>query len=160
MYAMRHIKDNLEAKEGIYGVKLNQAAGSVTVNYDHQRYGVAGIFKALEDVDVIFADLTGAEHIEESPSGSDEAPLDLIGAIDDLSNRLSGLAGTRVDLKSILPLAFFGAGLWSFARSGLMIEKIPGWLFFWLGFDTFVKLHGRSGSGDQPLTPNPPDESP
>jgi hypothetical protein len=41
----------------------------------------------------------------------------------------------------VLPLAFVGARLWSIGRKGLMIESVSGWLFLWLAFDMFVKLH-------------------
>jgi hypothetical protein len=56
-----------------------------------------------------------------------------------LNTRLSRWTGLPIDLRTVLPLAFVGAGLWSLIRNGLMIEKVPAWLLLWLGFDLFVK---------------------
>jgi hypothetical protein len=64
-----------------------------------------------------------------------------LAAIDDLNQRISAATGLPINLKLALPLAFVGAVLWSIGRKGLMIEMVPGWLFLWLAFDMFVKLH-------------------
>jgi hypothetical protein len=58
-----------------------------------------------------------------------------------LNQRIYSATGIPVNLKQILPLSFVGAGIWSIAKKGLMVEAVPGWLFLWLAFDMFVKLH-------------------
>jgi hypothetical protein len=58
-----------------------------------------------------------------------------------LNEQLTTLSGVKINLKSALPFAFAGVGFLSIARDGLKFEKIPGLLFLWLAFDTFIKLH-------------------
>jgi hypothetical protein len=31
--------------------------------------------------------------------------------------------------------------LWSIGKQGLRITMAPGWVFLWMGFDMFVRLH-------------------
>jgi len=70
-----------------------------------------------------------------------EPSQNFIFAIEDLNRRIQSATGLPIDLKLALPLTFVGAGAWSIARRGLMIEAVPGWLFLWFAFDMFVKLH-------------------
>ncbi len=143
LHVMNRIKENLEAQEGIHQVQVNQITGSITMQYDHRLHGDMGIFGLLKDVDVIVETLMHAPAIEQPRLSSEAGGVlpTFIEAIDDLNNRVFRLTGIRIDLKLLLPLAFFGAGVWSISKSGLMIEKVPGWLFLWLAFDMFVKLY-------------------
>jgi hypothetical protein len=143
------IVENLQTREGIHTVRLNRDCGSVTVHYDKERHSMAGILGFLEDIDVLvesIAHVPGAGEGVEAAAGG-HAP-GFITAINDLNERLRQVSGLPVDLKLVLPLAFVGAGVWSVGKRGLMIESMPGWLFFWFAFDMFVKLHpvGRRGS--------------
>jgi hypothetical protein len=128
------IKSALEAKSEVFRVRVNPTAGSFTVHYDADRYDKGGILRSLQDLDVLVEDMTHAPSV-----APPESPLTVNEAINDLNTRLSRLIGFPVDLRTLLPLAFVGAGLWSMLRNGLMIEKVPGWLLLWLGFDLFVK---------------------
>jgi hypothetical protein len=101
-----------------------------------------GIRKVLEDVDVIVSDYTGISMPEgETIAGGEKNSITFVGAVDDLNGWLSTVTGVPINLKLILPLSFLGAGLWSILRNGLMTARIPGLVFLWLAFDTFVKLH-------------------
>ncbi|HYE34588.1 HMA2 domain-containing protein [Methylocaldum sp.] len=129
------IKGNLEAKSEVSRVHVNPTTGSVTVHYDSGRCDKAGILKWLQDVDVIVEDLTHAPSVAPPLA----ATLTVNEAIYDLNTRISRWTGLPIDLRTALPLAFVGAGLWSMLRNGLMIEKVPGWFLLWLGFDLFGK---------------------
>jgi len=131
-HLMEEIQRRLQSREGIHEVRVNPLTGSVTVNYDHERYGTTGILGLLEDLDVIVESTVAGEH---PPTGG------FIAAIDDLNARIYGATGVPVDLKIAMPLTFVAAGIWSIGKKGLMIEALPGWLFLWLAFDMFVKLH-------------------
>ncbi|SMF96592.1 hypothetical protein SAMN02949497_3997 [Methylomagnum ishizawai] len=137
------IKTDLEACPGVAGVGVNPASGSLTVRYDPKRHSTAGILGVLEDVDVLIDSLT------DIPGLATHTPS--VGvAIDDLSARLSRRLGFPIDLRVVLPLLFVGAGTWSILRHGLMLNKVPGWMLLWLGFDLFVKAHpsDRARSGE------------
>jgi copper chaperone CopZ len=131
---LERIKSALEAKPEVSRVHVNPTAGSFTVHYDSSRCDKAGILKSLQDLDVIVEGVTHAPSV-----ASPETTLTVNEAIDDLNRRLSSWFGLSVDLRTVLPLTFVGAGLWSIVRNGLMLEKVPGWLLLWLGFDLFVK---------------------
>ncbi len=139
---MRQIENQLKTHEGIHHVEVNHTTGSVTVKYDLKKHSMTSIFQLLEDLEVIVADLTGTAQIEETLiTGEGETQLSFIGAVEDLNERLTTISGVKFNLKSALPLTFAGVGFWSIARDGLKLEKIPGLLFLWLAFDTFIKLH-------------------
>ncbi len=130
---MKRIKADLEARQGVGGVNVNPVNGSITVHYDPAQHSTAGILGLLEDVDVLVDSLTDIPGLDgDTPTVGE--------AMGDLNARLARF-GLPIDLRVLLPLAFVGAGAWSIARNGLMLEKVPGWLLLWLGFDLFVKTH-------------------
>jgi Zn-dependent membrane protease YugP len=138
LHALGRIKNGLEAKEGVCGVRASPATGSLTIHYDPKRHSTAGVLGLLKDVDVLVESLTQAPVVAET--GADAAATLTVGeAIDDLNARFIRWSGLPIDLRTVLPLAFVGAGVWSMLRNGLMLERVPGWLLLWLGFDLFVK---------------------
>jgi hypothetical protein len=140
---MKRIKQALESRDGIHEVRTNRANGSVTVRYDHRLHSTSGILRLLEDLDVVLESVGHLPEIGETGEGNSEyeKSADLLAAIDDLNSRISAATGIPVDLKLVLPLVFVGAGIWSIGKKGLLIETVPGWLFFWFAFDMLVKLH-------------------
>jgi copper chaperone CopZ len=135
--ALDRIKTGLEATAGIHSVQVSPATGSVTLHYDPKRHSTAGVLGLLEDMDVIVESLTHAPSVGEAGNGAG-GTLTVGEAIDDLA-RLRRWTRLPIDLRAVLPLSFMGAGLWSILRNGLMLEKVPGWMLLWVGFDLFVK---------------------
>lgn len=141
-HAMKKIKEHLEAQDGVHEVNLNPTTGSVVVKYDRNKVHASGLFQALDDIDVLVSCVTGAQSIADSPGSAN--PLTAGEAVDDLNRRLK-ISGLGLDLRTLLPLGFLGAGIWSIVKAGLGIERVPGLFFIWLAFDTFVKLHPAAG---------------
>jgi Heavy metal associated domain 2 len=143
LHIIRQIEESLTLQEGIQDVKTNEATGSIRINYDTTRHDMPGIRKVLEDLDVIVSDYAGTAMPdgEAIAAAGEKNSMTFVSAVEDLNEWLSTVTGVRMDLKIILPVGFLGAGIWSILRNGLMTAKIPGWLFLWLAFDTFVKLH-------------------
>ena len=142
---MAGIQTKLQSLQGIDDVRLNPAAGSVTVHYDRDRHSMAGILGFLEDLDVVvdsIGHLPGLDIGTEATRNGGQLP-EFITAINALNQRIRNTTGLAIDLKLLLPLAFVGAGIWSIGKRGLMIDKVPGWLFLWFAFDMFVKLHSE-----------------
>lgn len=142
---MSHIKEQLSKVAGIDSVDLNHTTGSVMVRYDADAYTMTGIHQVLDDIDVVVAKLTDAPSL----GGDGKQPMTFIGAVEDLNKRLSGATGIAIDLKKVLPLTLLGAGIWAIARQGLRLSQAPAWVFLWLAFDSFVKLHPA-----QPISPH------
>jgi len=140
---MMQLKKTIEEHQGVHGVEMNYAAGSITVKYDEQTHGAMGIFNLLEDLDVIVGTVMDAPQVEEPTGGNGHstAALILAGALDDLDKRVAEFTGHTVNLRTLFPLSLAGLGVWRIMESGLMFEMIPGWLLLWLDFDSFVKLH-------------------
>ncbi|MEI8189637.1 MAG: HMA2 domain-containing protein [candidate division NC10 bacterium] len=141
--AMKRIKDGMKIHQGIHGVRVNGASGSVTVQYDHRQHSPSGILGLLKDLDVVLETVGHLPTFEEpgQESGEQGKSGDFLAAVDDLNARITAATGIPLNLKTVLPLSFVSAGIWSIARSGLAIGAVPGWLFFWFAFDMFVKLH-------------------
>lgn len=140
---MKRIKDGLKTQQGVHGVRVNGANGSVTVQYDHRQHSPSGILGLLKDLDVVLETVGHLPEFEGPEQGNGEQGKsgDFLAAVDDLNARITATTGIPLNLKVVLPLSFVSAGIWSIAKSGLAIGAVPGWLFFWFAFDVFVKLH-------------------
>lgn len=137
---LQGIQRGLQAKHGVRDVRVNAANGSVTVIYDHLIHNSASMLGLLDDLDVVIDSIGKASAFEDSPGAAAASPS-FLDAVEDINARIRSGLSIPFDLKLILPLTFAGAGAWSIAKEGLMIESVPGWLFLWLAFDMFVKLH-------------------
>ncbi len=138
---LQGIQSDLQSHEGVSDVRVNPANGSLTMNFDKSRFSAKGIMGLLEDVDVLVESVGHSPGVEGGSHDGGPASTGLIAAVEDLNRRIKSATGLPIDLKLVLPVSFVGAGLWSVARRGLMIETVPGWLFLWFAFDMFVKLH-------------------
>src|ERR671932_2511603 len=94
-HIMMQLKKAIEAHQGVHGVEVNHAAGSITVKYDAQTHGGVGIFDLLEALDVIVGTVMDAPRIEAPTEGNghSKAAMTLAGALDDLDKRVAGLTG-------------------------------------------------------------------
>jgi Zn-dependent membrane protease YugP len=135
--ALDRIKSGLESRAGVRGVEVSPTTGSLTLHYDPKQHSTAGMLGLLEDMDVIVESLTHAPSLDDTGDGT--GTLTVGEAIDDLNARLRRWTHLPIDLRAILPLSFMGAGVWSILRNGMMLEKVPGWMLLWVGFDLFVK---------------------
>ena len=136
------LKEKMVTREGIHRVKLNHTTGSLTLHYDRDRLTRDRVLGLLEDLDVVAKEITPAFE-GDIPDGGDETAtqMSFLQAVEDLNSRVWRTTGIRLDLKMALPLVFVLAGLWSIRKQGLMIAQVPGWIFLYLAFDMFIKLH-------------------
>jgi hypothetical protein len=154
--AMDNLQTQLQSLPGIDNVRLNPAAGSLTVHYDRTHHSMAGILRFLEDLDVVVDSIAHLPSLDNGTEGNRNGgpQPEFITAINALNQRLRNTTGLPIDLKQLLPLAFAGAGLWSIARRGLMIDRVPGWLLLWFAFDIFVKLHSERDNRPATVLPD------
>jgi len=140
---MARLKDAIAGQEGIHGVEVNHAAGSLTVKYDPQAYQETSLWGVLQDLDISLGTTLDAPQLEAPAEGDghSKAAGTLTGALDDLDKRVAALTGHTVNLRTLFPLSLAGIGAWRIWEQGLMFEAIPGWLMLWLAFDAFVKLN-------------------
>lgn len=136
---LRRVRDDVAAREGVQAVRVSHPNRSLTIHYDRDMHSSTGLLSVLDDVDVAIDSLADMARFDDDDGGPGDRPF--VTAIDDLDRRIVRMTGVPIQLKSALPIAFLGAGLWSIVRSGLMIERIPGWIFLWLALDVYTKLH-------------------
>jgi hypothetical protein len=65
---MNGVKARLDSREGIHHVRVNNATGSITVRYDHDRHSTQSVLGLFEDLDTVFQSL-GHEAEMASPEG-------------------------------------------------------------------------------------------
>jgi hypothetical protein len=138
---LQHVKRHLEAQTGVGTVTVNEATGSVTIPYDHTQQDREDIFRVLKDLDVVIEETFHPPKVDDAIAETSGTGAGLPVAVEDLNRYIRRTIGVPVDLKVLLPLGLVGAGLWSIARRGLLIDTVPGWVYLWLAFDAFVKLH-------------------
>lgn len=140
---LNDVQDRLALRDGIEHVRVNRANRSVTIHYDKKKHSAPGLLGLLEDVDIAIDSLVDMAHFggEDESGESARGASSFAVAIAHLNRRIRASTGLPIQLSTLLPLAFLGAGVWSIVRSGLMIEKIPGWIFLWLALDVYTKLH-------------------
>jgi hypothetical protein len=136
---LEEIARNLEEQPGIGDVIVNPTTGSMTIRYDHAKQDGDGVFRLLKDLDVVMESTLHPPSLDEA--AVQNGPWSLADAIDDLNAYVRKSIGIPVDFRLMLPIGLVAAGIWQIARRGLMIENVPGLMFLWLAFDTFVKLH-------------------
>jgi hypothetical protein len=139
---MNGLKEKMSLQEGMNRVRSNSTTGSLTFDYDRDKLTRDSILDFLEDLDVVASEITPALSDEAPEVGRDEgAPLTFLQAVDDLDKRMRRITGVDINLKLALPLLFASMGLWAMGKHGLRITMIPGWVFLWMAFDMFVRLH-------------------
>lgn len=140
-HLLDQVKQHLEAQPGVDDVDTNPGTGSVTIRFDHTKQNKAELFRFLGDLDVVMDEALNASDAGEAEVGGSANGKRLGTAIDDFDAWITQKTSVRVDLRKWVPLGLVGAGVWSIARQGPMIESVPGWVFLWLALDVFVKLH-------------------
>src|SRR2546428_6088543 len=99
-HTMARLKDAIEGQQGIHGVEVNHAAGSLTVKYDPQVHQGTDIWGVLEDLDIIVATALDAPQLEAPAEGNGHstAAKTLTDALADLDKRVAASTGHTVNL--------------------------------------------------------------
>jgi hypothetical protein len=142
---LTQIANSLQSHFHIQRVRSNPHNGSITVYYDRDRASHEQIYRALQDLDIIFATAIG---------GKSEAATDLAEAIADLNRRVGDATDGTVDLRFLVPLGFGTLALRQLIVKGLQLEFIPWYVLAWYAFDSFIKLHYTSDP-DAPAVDEP-----
>jgi hypothetical protein len=139
---MDKLNEKMKTQEGIHRIRLNDTNGSLTLYYDRERLTKDRVLGLLGDLDVVAKEISPAfEGDLPEEAYQTGTQMSFLEAIDDLNLRFWRTTGVKLNLKIALPLVFACAGFWSIRKQGLMIAQVPGWIFLYLAFDMFVKLH-------------------
>ena len=138
-HRMRRIEEQLEAREGV-DVEVNPTTGSMVVKYDHRKFSRHDLFAMVRDVGVIASDVTGLGG-DGDGGGAGKVVGSIMGAVDDLDERLGELLGRKIDLRVLVPAGLAALGLWVWYRTGTLgFSQLPAYLVLWYAAESFVTL--------------------
>jgi hypothetical protein len=148
-HKLEPIADALQKKVEIYRVKTNIPNGSITVMHGRELLSGEDIRAILEDLGLIFAEIT--EEIPLALNDKSSAAAGITKATTDLNQRVNKITQGAVDLRFIMPFTFAVLALRQLWLKGLQFETIPWYVLAWYSFDSFIKLNqsGESSSEEQ-----------
>lgn len=138
--AVRTIKKKLKTVPGVQEVSVNERTGSVLVQHDessntHDLLGTAleecagELFEALLDVEEVeFPGLSIIAHFLKSSMGH-------------LDDRVAENTNNWLDLKMLVPIGLFAAGLYKAVRDRGWWGEVPAFVLFYYAYDSYLKFH-------------------
>jgi Heavy metal associated domain 2 len=132
---MQRIASTLKANAHINQVNTNVHSGSIVINHDGENGSIKNVLATLEDLGIIFADIT---------EGNTEVAAGLSSTVIDLNQRVKQATHGTFDLRILLPLGLASLSLRQLFNKGLQFETIPWYVLAWYAFDSFIKLHNNS----------------
>ncbi|MDM9381958.1 hypothetical protein QUB80_14735 [Chlorogloeopsis sp. ULAP01] len=140
---MQHILKTLKAQPNISQVRMNLQNGSITIQHDDNENSLKNVVTTLQDLGVIFADITG---FAETTGGKSEVAAGVSDVVVDLNRRVKEATDGVVDLRFLFPLGLATLSIRQLIARGLQLEMIPWYVLAWYAFDSFIKLHGTNQS--------------
>jgi hypothetical protein len=154
---MRQVHGHLQSKDGIKEVETNARTGSVTVRYDPRHRSATDVLGLLRDLGVIAETMTRGDVPDLSEPDQSTTASGIVGAIDDLDERIAQLTGYKVDLKLLFPLGLGVLGAYKVIQDGFSMGDVPGYVLLWYAFDSFFKFHVQAHQpAETEVTPQRP----
>jgi len=144
---MERIASGLQAHPGVSDVQFNTQTGSILVHHQSHHASLHQVKGCLEDLGVIFADVTGTSDLL-SLGKSDSSP-DFNSAITDLNQQVLEITNGVVDLRLILPLGLGALAVLQFLTFGWQFDIVPWFVLAYFAVDSFIKLNDNQGPATQ-----------
>lgn len=141
LHQMRRIQAHVQGQDGVTGVVVNPATGSVLVHFDRQALTLSDVLAMFRDLGIVIKSVVELNGEPVPIPGRSNVSAHLVAAIDDFDRRLSRLTGHTVDLRFLFPLGLFALGVRQLIREGLGLADVPGYILLWYAFDSFWKFH-------------------
>jgi hypothetical protein len=140
---LKRVHEKLKKTAGVSHVEINERTGSVVIHHDEDPVILENVSNALEDVcEELFEAVLAAEGIE-IPGLSIVAHI-IRESLAHVDNRLAAATNNVIDLKMLVPIAFFGAGAFQARRNAGWFQEAPAWILFYFAYDAYMKFHGPS----------------
>ncbi|HEY9683109.1 MAG TPA: hypothetical protein V6C86_16140 [Oculatellaceae cyanobacterium] len=140
---LKRVHERLKKTAGVSDVEINERTGSVLIHHEEDPVILDNVSTALEDVcEELFEAVLAAEGIE-IPGLSIIAHVIREG-LSHADNRLADATNNLIDLKMLVPIAFFGAGVFQARRNQGWFGQAPAWILFYFAYDAYMKFHGPS----------------
>jgi hypothetical protein len=128
---------------GVSAVEINARTGSVLIHHDEDPEVLNKVGDALEEVaGELFEAILAAEGIE-LPGLSIIAHV-IRESMSHVDNRLAVATNNLIDLKMLVPVGFFAAGVIQSRRHLGWFNQMPAWMLFYFAYDAYMKFHGPS----------------
>jgi copper chaperone CopZ len=136
------LSSTLSAVPGVESVQVNHQTGSVLITHDPKPEIVDTFASAIAGAmpDLLFS-LCGVEELELGAVGLAAIGPYVQKAIKNLNGTVSYATDDAVDLKTLVPALFFGAGAISLFKNPAKWAAVPSIVFFYYAFDTYWKLN-------------------
>lgn len=137
---IKKMTDSLKKVSSVQNIEINQRTGSMVVFHDHDAQILDSINTALTEVaGNLLEAVLEAEELE-FPGLSIIAHLirSFLGKAD---VKLAGITNNLIDLKMLLPIAFFAAGVFQASRTRNWLGAVPAWVLFFYAYDAYMRFH-------------------
>ncbi len=129
--------------KGVQSVEINSRTGSVLIHHDEDPEVLNKVGDALEEVaGELFEAILEAEGVE-IPGLSIIAHV-IRESLSHVDNHLANATNNLIDLKMLVPVSFFGAGVIQARRNLGWFNQMPAWMLFYFAYDAYMKFHGPS----------------
>jgi len=145
---MSDVRAALLEVPGVHSVKVNHKTGSVLIHHEEQPQILETVGKTLGEV--------SGELLEALIEGEEPeiAAVSLIGhfvhdAFSGFDGRVAGATANWLDLKTLVPLIFLGAGIWRARTSERWLAEVSPLVLFYYAFDIYWKFHGAHARAER-----------
>jgi copper chaperone CopZ len=147
---MNSVKSQLEYIPGVKSVQVNQRTGSIVVDHDERDDTLELMGEAIQNIaEDLFHELLMVEEVE-LPGLSIVAHF-IRKSLSKADSKVAEETSNVVDLKVMVPLLFFGAGVVKSVQSGSWWGEVPSWVLFYFAYDSYMKFHGVGFTETLPL---------
>jgi len=138
---MDAVKSELEYIPGVKDVQVNQRTGSVTIEHDEREDTLELVGAALDNIaEELFNQLAIVEEIEFP--GLSIVAHGIRKYLSRADEKVAVETNNVLDLKMLVPILFFGAGIVKTRMTSNWWGEVPAWVLFYYAYDSYMKFHG------------------
>jgi Heavy metal associated domain 2 len=135
------IRDKVSSVPGVKDVEVNERTGSVLISHDEKPNILPEIHGAMDSVALdLFEEVLEEEGETFIPGFSVIAHM-IRKRVKSADVAIAEKTKNYLDLKSLVPLVFLGAGILRASKSKNVVGHVPALVLFYYAFDTYFKFH-------------------
>jgi copper chaperone CopZ len=147
---LKTVKNKLEYIPGVQSVEVNHRTGSVVVHHDERGDTLELMGEAIENIaEELFDELVTIEEIE--LPGLSLVAHAIRNTMAKADTKVAAETRNFLDLKMIVPLLFFGAGIVKSRQTSNWWGEVPAWVLFYYAYDSYMKFHAVGFQETLPL---------
>lgn len=147
---MAAVKNELEYIPGVKDVQVNQRTGSVTIDHDEREDTLELVGAALDNIaEELFNQLALVEEIEFP--GLSIVAHGIRKYLSRADEKVAAETNNVLDLKMLVPILFFGAGVVKTRMTSNWWGEVPAWVLFYYAYDSYMKFHGAGYAETMPV---------